>query len=150
MLRVIREVLSFEPSGRHTHTRAALQSLTRALHRRSVIFLLSDFFGEDLQVPLAIANRRHDVIAVHLLDPRQALLPPVGWLRLEEAESGRQVVLDSRSPKVREAYARWGAAHRERVRAMTRAAGVDLVEVWTDKPYTDPLLKFFRMRALRR
>lgn len=150
VLRVIREVLSFEPQGRSTEVRVALDYLARVLRRRSVIFLVSDFFCADVCLPLAIANKRHDVIAVHLVDPRQEQLPSVGWIRLEDAETGGELALDSRQAGVRAAYARWAQDHHAQTKAMLSAASVDVVEVRTDRSYVDPLLTFFRMRSLRR
>ena len=150
VLRVIREVLSHEPAGRGTDLAAALQYVSRVLRRKAVIFLISDFFGADARRALTIANRRHDVIAVHLLDPRQEALPSLGWLHVADGETGREVLLDSRRAGVREAYARRAQAHRQRLTAMVRAAGVDLVEVRADQPYLEPLLRFFHRRALRR
>lgn len=150
VLRVIREVLSFEPAGHGTDLGGALDHLNRIIRGRAVVFLISDFFSSDVQAPLAIANRRHDLIAVHLIDPRERELPAVGWLRLEDAETGEQLALNAGSARRRQAYAAWGESERQRVQRMTRAAGVDLVEVLTNRPYMDPLLKFFRQRAARR
>ena len=150
VLRVIREVLSFEPTGRGTNVRAALDYLAPVLHHKAVVFLISDFFCDEIRTPLAIANKRHDVIAVHLVDPRQETLPPLGWIRLHDVERGGALALQSASGDIRQGYERWAAAHRARVNETVQAAGVDLVEVRTDRPYLDPLLKFFRMRAMRR
>ena len=150
VLRLVREVLSFAPAGHGTDVAEALRYLNRIAHRRTVTFVISDFFCGGVQGPLAIANRRHDVIAVHLVDPRETQLPPIGWVQFEDAETGQPVVLNAARPDVREGYARWGEDHRERVARVTRAAGVDLVEVRVDQPYLEPLLRFFRMRAARR
>ncbi len=150
VLRVVRDVLSFEPTGHGTNVAAALDYLAKVLHRKAVVFLISDFFCEDLRTTLAIANRRHDVIAVHVIDPRQETLPPVGWIRWEDLERRRELILNSSNAEVRQGYEQWATRHRKQVKEMTRAAGVDLVEVRTDQSYLDPLLRFFRMRSLRR
>ncbi len=150
VLRVIRQALSFEPRGHKTSLRLALDYLGHVLHHKSVIFLISDFFAGDFSVPLAIANKRHDVIAVHLVDPRQEKLPPVGWIRFEDAEAGGVVSLDSRRGYVRQAYEAWALAHKAHLKEMMTSAGVDIVEVRTDQSYVEPLLKFFRMRSMRR
>ena len=150
VLRVIREVLSFEPSGHGTDLGGALDYLNRVTRGKAVVFVVSDFFSEDARAQLAIANRRHDVIAVYLVDPRQEEMPAVGWLRLEDAETGERLALRAGPARLRNAYAQWAQSQRTRVQRMTRAAGVDLVEVRTDQPYMDPLLKFFRQRAARR
>ena len=150
VLRVIRDVLSFEPAGDGTNVAAALDYLAKVLHRKAIVFLVSDFFCEELRATLAIANRRHDVIAVHVVDPRQETLPPVGWIRWEDLELRRELILHSANAGVRKHYEQWAALHRERVTEITRAAGVDLVEVRTDRPYLEALLRFFHMRSLRR
>jgi uncharacterized protein (DUF58 family) len=150
VLRVIREVLSFEPRGTGTNLAGALDFLNRVLHQRSVVFVVSDFFASGLQKPLAMANRAHDVIAVHLVDPREETLPPIGYIRLEDAETGRAIVVNAGSAQVRQRVAEWSLAHRQRVEQLCSAAGVDRVEVRTDQSYMDPLHEFFRRRALRR
>jgi len=150
VLRVIREVLSFEPVGHGTDMRGALEYLNRVVRHKSVAFLISDFVIGDLRSPLAVTNRRHDVIAMHLVDPRQETLPSIGWLRLEDAETGQMTIVNSASAAVRQRYERWEAERRERLQGMWRGAGVDAVEIRTDRPYVDPLLRFFRMRAHRR
>ena len=150
VLRVIREALSYEPAGRGTDVSGALAYLSRVMRRKSVAFLISDFHCRDIGPALAIANRRHDVIGVHLIDPREESLPPIGWLQLEDAESGEQALVDAGDASVREAYARATAAQRLRVVKTLRTAGVDRIEVRTDESYVRPLLKFFRARSLRR
>lgn len=150
VLRLIREVLSFQPVGRGTDVRVALEYLARVMRRRAVVFLLSDFFCGDIRRPLAVANQRYDLISVRLVDPREETLPHVGWLRLEDLETGQEVLLDSAKAAVRQGYEQWAAAQRARVLELVRAAGVDLVDVRTDRPYLDPLLRFFRMRSRRR
>ena len=149
VLRVIREVLSLRPAGRGTDIPGALEHLRRVTKRRCVVFLLSDFLDAGWRQALRITARRHDVIAVVLEDPREAALPAVGLVELEEAETGTRYVVDTGNPRLRETFARRTAAARaERDRAL-RGADVDLVVVRTDRPYTEPLLRFFRMRERR-
>lgn len=150
VLRLIREVLSFKPTAHGTNLKIALDYLSHVLHRKSVVFLISDFFCEDIRSSLTIANRRHDIIGVHLIDPRQQKLPAIGWIRTEDAETNEQVLLNTSSANVRSRYEAQAVAHRMKVSTMLRSAGVDLVDVWTDRPYMDPLVKFFRMRSMRR
>lgn len=150
VLRVIREVLSCEPAGQGTDIPGALEYLSRVTRRTSVVFLISDFFCGDLRMPLAIANRRHDVIAVHLVDPRQETLPSVGWLRLADAETGRMVLLNSAWRRVRAQYERAAQDHQRWVKEMCVAAGMDVMEIRSDRSYVEPLLRFFRLRSLRR
>jgi uncharacterized protein (DUF58 family) len=149
VLRVIRDVLNAKPAGRGTDVAGALEHLGRVTKRRSVVFVLSDFLDAGFRRALRIAGRRHDVIAVAIDDPREAELPAVGLVELEEAETGVRYGADTGSARVREAFAaRAAAARLERDRAL-HAAGVDAVVVRTDRPYTEPLLRFFRMRERR-
>jgi uncharacterized protein (DUF58 family) len=149
VLRVIREVLSLRPAGRGTNIAAALEHLARVTKRRCVVFVVSDFLDQGCRQALRMASRRHDVIAVVLEDPREAVLPAVGLVELEEAETGDRYVVDTGNPRVREAFAaRAIAARAERDRGL-RAADVDAIVVETDRPYAEALLRFFRMRERR-
>ncbi len=149
VLRVIREVLTLRPAGRGTDIPAALEHLSRVTKRRCVVFLVSDFLGADCRRALRMATGRHDVIAVVLEDPREAALPDVGLVELEEAETGERYVVDTGNPRVRDAFARQAAAARAERDRMLRAADVDAIVVQTDRSYTEALLRFFRMRERR-
>src|SRR5215467_11656425 len=149
VLRVIREVLSLEPAGRGTDVAAALEHLARVTKRRCVVFLVSDFLDSDCRRALRMARRRHDLIAVVLEDPREATLPDVGLVELEEAETGARYVVDTGDRRVREAFARRAAEARTERDRMLRAADVDAIVVQTDRPYAEALLRFFRMRERR-
>jgi uncharacterized protein (DUF58 family) len=149
VLRLIRDVLFYQPRRRGTSVREGLDYLNRVLHRRSVVFLLSDFLDRDYERAFKRTGRRHDLVAVRISDPGEEELPPVGLLELEDAESGRRLLLDTRSRAVRAAYRADAAARREAVRALSRSAGVDLIEVSTDGGHLDALIRFFRLRERR-
>jgi uncharacterized protein (DUF58 family) len=149
VLRVIREVLSFSPQGRGTDISAALEYLSRVTKRRCVTFVISDFLDTRARLALKIANRRHDVIAVVLDDPRDLALPDVGLIALQDAESGEHILLDTGDSLVRREFEqRAEAARRERDR-MLRGIDVDAVVLRTDRSYTEALLRFFHMRERR-
>jgi uncharacterized protein (DUF58 family) len=149
VLRVIREVLTVRPRGRGTDVAGALEHLAHVSKRRGVVFVVSDFLDAGWERALRVAGRRHDVIAIVLDDPREAELPAVGLIELEEAESGDRYVVDTSDAKLRAAFAaRAAAARGERDRAL-RAADVDQITIRTDRPYTEALLRFFRMRERR-
>jgi uncharacterized protein (DUF58 family) len=114
-----------------------------------VVFVLSDFVDQDVRKALRIAARRHDVIAVVLEDPRDSVFPDVGLVELEEAETGARYVVDTGNAAVREALARQVATARAERDRTLRGAGVDAIVIGTDRPYTEPLLRFFRMRERR-
>ncbi len=149
VLRVIREVLYFEPKGRGTDIPGALHFLNGVTKRRSVTFLVSDFMATDYENALRVASRRHDVIGVAVSDPREFALPDVGLVWVRDAETDREVLVDTADKSVRERYAKAAIRrHRERDETLRRTR-VDAIHVSTDKPYVDELFRFFRMRERR-
>ncbi|MCL4691736.1 MAG: DUF58 domain-containing protein [Candidatus Hydrogenedentes bacterium] len=149
VLRVIREVLFFEPKGRKTDIPGALHFLNGITKRRAVTFLVSDFMADGYEVPMRVAAKRHDLIAVVVSDPREAELPNVGLLNVRDAETDREVLVDTSNASVREQYAleaRKRAAERDRILRRNR---VDAIHVRTDRPYVEEIYRFFRMRERR-
>jgi len=149
VLRVIREVLYFRPLGRGTDIGQALQYLYRTITKRSVVFLISDFLGDGFARPLRVAARKHDVIAITVTDPREEELPPVGLIDLEDAETGQPVLVDASDRRTRERFRLWAADRRTGREALFRSMGVDALELFTDRPYDVPLVRFFHRRARR-
>jgi uncharacterized protein (DUF58 family) len=149
VLRVIREVLTFVPLGKRTDLALALESLARGIRRRSVAFVVSDFLGPDFERQLRLANRKHDLIALSLSDPRELELPAVGILELEDAETGRRILVDTWDREGRARFAQLGRQRCELRRRLFRQNEVDFVELSTALPYDLPLIKFFRERARR-
>jgi len=150
VLRVIREVLYFEPKGTRTNIPDALHYLNNVTRRRAVVFLLSDFMAEGYEQALRIANKRHDIIAVTVTDPREEALPDVGLASLRDSETGRETLVDTSDAKVRARYAeemRLRAALRD---GILRTNKVDAMHVRTDKNYIDEIHRFFRMREKRK
>lgn len=149
VLRVIREVLCFQPKGTGTDIPAALHFLNGIQKRRAVVFIVSDFMDAEYEQALSIANRRHDVIAAAVSDPREETLPDVGLAALRDAETGHEMLVDTSDATVRADYekaARQRAARRDEVFRRTK---VDAMHVRTDKPYVDEIHRFFRMRERR-
>lgn len=149
VLRVIRELLYFQPQGRRTSIAGALEYLGRVLHRRSVVFVISDFLDRGYAAALQHLSRRHDLIAVSLSDPREWRLPDVGFINLRDAETGEQVLVDSGHRGVREFFAAEQRAVAGRRSALFRKTGVDEILIDTSRPYVDPLIHFFRARMRR-
>jgi uncharacterized protein (DUF58 family) len=149
VLRLIRDVLFFQPERRGTSLREALDYLNRVLRRRTIVFFFSDFLDRDYERPFKRTARRHDLVAVRVTDPREEELPAVGLVELEDAETGGHFLLDTGNRQVREAYARAAVERRDGVRQLTRSAGVDLIEVGTDGGHLDALIRFFRLRERR-
>jgi uncharacterized protein (DUF58 family) len=149
VLRLIRDVLFYQPLDRGTSLREGLDYVNRVLRRRSIVFLLSDFLDRDFENAFKRAGRRHDLIAVRITDPHEEDLPAVGLLQVEDAESGRRLLLDTDSAEVRTAYRTAAVARREALRQLTHSAGCDLIEVSTDGSHLDSLIRFFQLRERR-
>jgi uncharacterized protein (DUF58 family) len=145
-LRVINDLLAFEPEGRGTDLGGALTYLEPMLRRRAVIFVLSDFLGAGSEPPLARLARRHDVIAIQVIDPRERGLPDVGLVTLWNPESGQWRVVDTGDPGVRERFRHRAAAFDATLERTLRESGADLLRLETGKSYAEPLLSFFRRR----
>jgi uncharacterized protein (DUF58 family) len=146
VLRVIRELLYFEPKHKGTSVAEALSFLNRVQRRKAVVFLVSDFFTPPFETPLRVTAKRHDLVAVTLGDPRESELPDVGLIELEDAESGSAVLVDSSSKEVRNRY-KQAMGNRVAAIAQTfKANGVDEIRVSTETDYVDPLVRFFKKR----
>lgn len=149
VMRVVREILNTEPRRSGTDLSAALEMLYLVARRRSVAFLISDFYADDYERSLSLASARHDVIPVILTDPRDGELPDVGLASFEDLESGEEVLVDTSSPLVRAHYAHLAKKERARHVAVFRKLGLDHCVVHTDRPYVKPLRDLFARRAKR-
>ena len=149
VLRVLRELLYFRPEGRGTDVAGALEYLARVVRRRAVVFVVSDFIATGYQKALAVAGRRHDTIVIRMGDPRERELPDVGYIELEDAETGEQLTVNLSDAAFREAFERDVTETRTALEREFRKTGVDVVEISTDRPYADRLMRFFRQRAKR-
>ncbi len=150
VLRVIRELVNFEPHHRGTSIAAALDHLAHVLNKRSVVFLISDFIDEGYETPLRLLNRRHDVVALRIVDPREESLPPVGLIDMIDAESGRIFTLDAGSSRVRRRYASAALERATKFQQTMRRFGVDHATITSGRPYTHELIRLFRQRERRR
>ncbi len=157
ILRVIREILFFQPKGSGTDIGEALDFVNRVAKRKWVTFLLSDFclpgdFSDNLeqiQPKWQITGRRHDLILVSVTDPREQQLPDVGWITLEDAETGEQITVNTSDSWSRKAYANIARDRRQQFTRAARSCGIDLLELSTDQPYLGPLVGFFSSRKRR-
>jgi uncharacterized protein (DUF58 family) len=147
--RVLRDLLAFEPEGKGTDIARALEALRRAVTKRAVVFLVSDFQDDGYERTLRVVSRKHDVVAIAISDPRERALPPVGIVAVVDPETGARTLVDASSARVRKTYSDLAEASARRVRETMRRTGVDLLELSTHTPYETPLLRFFRERARR-
>jgi len=148
-LRMIREILFFEPKGRGTAPGDALDFLNSVVHRRSVVFLVSDFQAPDFSKQLAVTGRRHDLIAIPIVDPREEELPDVGLVTLEDAETGEQIEINTSDRRARLAYM---SAVSDRAAARLRdfrRQRIDAISLRTNDDYVPALRTFFRTRERR-
>jgi uncharacterized protein (DUF58 family) len=148
-LRVIREMLAHRPRSRGTDIAEALEFISRVLTRRAVVFLISDFHDDAYLRPMSVAARRHDLIAVRLIDPLERSLPAAGLVEMIDAEDGSHLLIDTSPDEYRQRLTSVLATQRaEERREMTRR-GVDLIDVPTDGSAVDPLMEFFELRRRR-
>ena len=149
VLRVIRELLFFKPERSRTDIDLGLSYLNRVLTRKSVVFMVSDFLSEGYEKALRVANRKHDIIAVDIIDPRELEMPALGFVELMDAETGESIIVDTYDSKLRKGFTLLTSMELQKRRDLFKSMNVDLIEIRTDKSYVDPILKFFRMREKR-
>lgn len=149
VLRVIREILYFKPEESRTDLNVALEYLSRVIKRKSIVFLISDFLTENYEKSLQVANKKHDIIAIDIIDPREVEMPSVGLLELEDAETGETVMVDTSNPAIRGSFYSQSKEERETREKFFKSIGVDNITINTDRSYVEPITKFFRMRARR-
>ena len=149
VLRVIREVLYYKPENKGTDISIALEYLLKVTKRKTVCFLVSDFITEGFEHALRIANKRHDITAVSITDPRELEIPNVGFVELEDAETGEITLIDTSDRKMTERFNRFNIKNMQDRANILRSMGVDLIDVRTDRSYVEPIMKFFRTREKR-
>jgi uncharacterized protein (DUF58 family) len=149
LLRLVRDLLSSVPQHGQTSIATALDFIGKVLHKRAVVFLISDFLDQGYEQKMKALARRHDLIAIPIVDPREGFLPHVGLLELEDAESGERAVLDTASRAVRETYEQWWRKRSSRTDRTFIASGVDRIWIHTGEDYMKPIVRFFLARERR-
>ncbi len=147
--RVIREVVGHQPQKTKTDIKMALDFLNRVLDRRAVCFLISDFISEGYEKNLRITNKKHDLIAVSIADPRERELPSVGFIELEDAETGETILVDTSDRAIREGFKTLNEESTRGRNELFRSMGVDYINIQTDRSLIDPIMKFFLLRERR-
>ena len=150
VLRVIRELLFFKPLQAKTDIAGALDYLGRVTKKKAVVFLISDFLGTGFDRPMRVLAKRHDLIAVTVSDPLEARLPSVGLIEIEDAETGRMVLVDTSSAAVRSEYERLGRDRAADLDTLFASMDVDHIPINTQEDYVRKLLRFFLAREHRR
>jgi uncharacterized protein (DUF58 family) len=149
VLRIVRELLSFEPIRPATSLRTALEYLNHVQKKRSIVFVISDFMDSGYEAALRIVGKRHDLIGIVLQDPRESELPNVGLMHLRDAESGVARLIDTSNFQVRSLFHRFGVQMQQSRKSLFVKSHLDDVEVRLDQPYLKPLIDFFRLREKR-
>lgn len=146
-MQVIREVLFGEYEGKGTRIENALQFLSRVAHKRSIVFLISDFYDTDFDNALKAVANRHDLIMIHVVDPLDKQLPNIGLMPVFDAETGEKMVIDTSVKKVRDQYAEHYRSRISNLETMCRKNKTDLIHIATDVSYIEPLNRFFKTRG---
>jgi hypothetical protein len=148
-MRLMRDLLVYEPAGVGTDIGGALQYAGRMLAHKAVIFVVSDFQATDLETPLKLLAQRHDVIAVTVDDPSERTLPDIGLARFVDPETGQTLDVDTSDPSVRAAFAAAVLTETDARRGLLRRLAIDEIPIHTDGGVVDPLIRFFRTRETR-
>ncbi len=146
ILRIIRELLEFQPESKGTDISESLGFLTRVIKKRCTAFLISDFRDKGYARSLQVANNKHDVAALHVYDLREESLPSVGLIRIMDSETGRERWIDTSNRKVRASYAMKWESHVDMMKEIFTRAGVDSVSLRTGEDYVKPLIRLFKHR----
>ena len=149
VLRVVREAVYNKPQGRKTNINSVLEHLNRVMNRRTITFVVSDFSSTDIKKTLSMTNKRHDVIAVTITDPSEITLPKAGIVKLHDAETGEPVMIDTSDVKTRKLYRANSKKRTEARKELFRSVNVDNIEIFTNKSYVEPLIRFFKTRERR-
>jgi len=149
VLRLLRELIYFEPSSRKTDIGKSLTELGKILKRRSILFIISDFISEDFEKPLKYLRKRHDVVLINLSDVREEEIPDIGYVLLEDEETGEQILVNTSDESFRNFYEKSVRRRREELERKMKKLKVDMIYVRTDEPFYMPLMRFFNMRKRR-
>ncbi len=148
-LRLLRELIYFEPSSRKTDIGKSLTELGKILKRRSILFIISDFISEGFEKPLKYLRKRHDVVLINLSDVREEEIPNIGYVLLEDEETGEQILVNTSDESFRNFYEKSVRRRREELGKKMKKLKIDMIHVRTDEPFYMPLMRFFNMRKRR-
>ncbi len=147
IMRIVREALYYKPKGIKTNISQAIEYLSKITNRKTVTFIISDFYEDDFKRPLAVANKRHDIVAVAINDPKEHELPSLGVMQFRDRETGKKVVVDTSDSDFRKKYKARSIEKFEKRKKLFQSINVDFVELSTDRSYSNDLFAFFRKRA---
>jgi len=146
ILHLIRELITFTPQNKETDISEALRFMKNAIKKRCTAFIISDFMDDRFEDALKIANQKHDIVALKVYDKRETEIPPIGWMKLKDAETDQLMWVNTSDSKVRENYRRHWLETDAKIKTIFRKAGVDNVTVRTDEDYVKALISMFKKR----
>ncbi len=149
VMRIIREALYYKPEQNGTDIASALEYLNRVTNRSTVSFIISDFYAVDFKKSLSVTGKGHDMVAVSITDPRELELPDMGIVNVEDAETGENFMIDTSSYKLRQDYSARALKMFDERSRLFRSINIDHIDIRTDRPYSQEMYKFFRMRERR-
>ena len=147
ILRIIRELIAFEPENKGTDIGEALRYFNNVIKKRAVCFVISDFMGENFESPLKIANKKHDIVTISINDIREEELPDIGLIQMKDAETGEVKWIDTGNKLVRHNYKKNYLQNKEEVNQLFKNSGIDTIQLRTDMDYIKPLIQFFKRRV---
>ena len=150
ILRIIREIISFKPSSKKTDLSVALEYFNSVIRKRSICFILSDFISTSFKKPLKIASRKHDVVALKLIDKREEIIPNIGLVPIEDAESGKKIIIDTSSKFFINRLLEEKNKRNNKLKSLMNESSVDLINLYTGEDYVKPLINFFKKRSNKR
>lgn len=148
--RLIREILTYESNSKKTDIKAPLDYLNQVIKKRAITFLISDFQDDNYQSQLRTIKKRHDLIAIGIYDQRELDIPNIGFIELEDAETGESILVNTSSKKFRSQFAKESKRQMISQEEFFRSSAIDFIQISTSEPYVDPIVKFFRNRDRRR
>lgn len=150
VLRIIRELIEFEPKSQGTDIGEAMIFLTNAIKKKSIAFVLSDFISPEFEQPLKICGKKHDTIAVQIYDTLEETLPNIGMMHFYDPESKSTKLIDTSSDRIRKEYLIWWNDKQSKLKRLLSKNSIDLIRIRTDESYISPLRNFFKIRGMRR
>lgn len=150
ILRIIRELIEFQPTHSRTNISQALRYITNVIKKRSICFVISDYMDENFEDAFKLANKKHDMVALQIYDKRETELPDAGLIRLSDAETGESIMIDSSDKNTREMFRKNWQAHQKKVHDSLSRCGVDKAKIRTDESYVAPLMFLFKKRGSKK
>jgi len=146
LLKIITDLVTHEAKSKTTNINDCLSFISKIVKKRSIIFIISDFYSDDFMKPIKILKNKHDVIAIRIIDNREINIPDIGLIELEDEETGEQILVDTSDIEFRENYSKLMNIQKEKINKSFKKNKVDIVDIKTDDSYEIPLKKFFKMR----